>query len=208
MPCRSTRASMASGPSPASRVSAGQADAADLALRWGRFGARGGVERRRFGTALHRGGAAGSRPSVGERGCPSAAWPCGATMFQRMRSSSLSFPVALRHAAPPDTRAAQAHRNRPRLRTTPAISPAASPDPAKRSPRAGPTIAEPVSWATISRRNGPPPNAVSAAPRRRTGCRRCGSAGRRRSPARRQRHLGRGDRAQRGVVDRRPRGRR
>ena len=34
----------------------------------------------------------------------------------------------------------------------PASAPASSPEPKKMSPRAGPTIAEPVSWATIRRR--------------------------------------------------------
>ena len=47
------------------------------------------------------------------------------------------------------------------LRTTPAISPAASPEPANRSPRAGPVMAEPVSCAIIRRRNGVLPKAVS-----------------------------------------------
>ena len=46
--------------------------------------------------------------------------------------------------------------NRPRPFMMPAASPARSPQPKKISPRAAPTIAEPVSWATISRRIGSP----------------------------------------------------
>ena len=36
----------------------------------------------------------------------------------------------------------------------PAMAPAASPVPKKMSPRSGPLIADPTSWAIISRRNG------------------------------------------------------
>ena len=90
---------------------------------------------------------------------------------------------------------------RPRLWSAPAISPAASPEPAKMSPRAGPTMAEPVSCGDHQ-----------PAPRRAIGERRFDEDRRAEAvdqavdgeaPAFGQRHLGGGDWPERRILDRR-----
>src|SRR5690606_18295948 len=69
--------------------------------------------------------------------------------------------AAAAHDTLPASARGSSAKKRAGWRTTPAISPAALPEPAKRSPRAGPTMADPVSCAIINRAKGWLPNAVS-----------------------------------------------
>src|SRR5690606_705300 len=126
-------------------------------------GRREGAGRRRWRRRWRRGGALARRLESG------GGWRLGGWRRPERRgglADEVPEPPLLVRQRPPPAR----HRAPSLGRSTtkragdailPASSPASSPEPKKMSPRAGPTIAEPVSWATISRRNGAPPTAVS-----------------------------------------------
>ena len=79
---------------------------------------------------------------------------------------ALEFGVALAHGAKHSAKRLngwEARLNTAAALVVPAMAPAASPVPKKISPRWGPLIAEPTSWAIISRRNGAPSTARSGA---------------------------------------------
>ncbi len=110
------------------------------------------LRRRRTGAAAGRGAASVGRVAPRRRAtllATSIHSAISSSLSRRSRAGAVFPPSPSRLVSSVGSRTA----NRPRWRIAPARAPAASPPPKKMSARAGPTIADPVSWAIISRRN-------------------------------------------------------